>query len=335
MKIFNNPEIKKSMLLSLLCCAAFSALAFYYCGVTAAVPSMLSGFTVTCIYLHFTRTRYRDIRLMSESIDRVLHGKDFENICGSSEGELAILQSEIRKMTICLRESADSLKKDKLYLTNSIADISHQLRTPLTSINIILSMLSNPELSPDKHAELVYSLKNILSRIDWLIETLLKISKIDAGTAVFEKKTVSVSELIAKAAFPLEASLDIRSQKLITDIGDEYFIGDIAWSAEAIGNILKNCMEHNPVGGKIFVKAVQTEIYTEIEIRDTGCGLDPKDIPRLFERFYKGSTSSETSVGIGLALAQSVITCQNGTVKATNHPEGGAVFTVRFYFGIV
>ena len=102
-----------------------------------------------------------------------------------------------------------------------------------------------------------------------------------------------------------------------------------------MSNILKNCMEHNPQGGKIYVTACQTSIFTEIVIRDTGVGLDPDDIPCLFERFYKGKTSTETSVGIGLALARSIIAQQNGTIKASNHPEGGAQFTIRYYFGII
>ena len=287
----------------------------------------IRSFLLSCIYL-FRRVRiYHHAAgicfvlcniFLLHSIDRVLHGEDFGLICDYSEGELSVLQSEIRKMTARLREAADSLKKDKIYLTDSIADISHQLRTPLTSINIMVSMLREQELSYDKRTELVYSLKSMLSRIDWLIETLLKMSKIDAGTAFFEKKQVSVRELIKKASMPLEASLDVRSQELITEIGDEFFCGDI-----------------NPPGGKIYVAARRTSVFTEITIRDTGAGLDPDDIPRLFERFYKGKTSTETSVGIGLALARSIIAQQNGTIKASNHPDGGAQFTIRYYFGII
>lgn len=335
MKLFQNPEIKNMSLWLALCWVIFTVVAFVFFGFYGGIVMLLAFSAVFIIYFCFTAERYKQIRYMSESINRILHGEDCELICNCGEGELAVLQSEIRKMTVRLREAADNLKKDKTYLTDSIADISHQLRTPLTSINLMVSMLSDPELSHERRAELVYSLKHMLSRIDWLIETLLKISKIDAGTAFFEKKQVSVASLINKAAMPLEASLDVRSQELVIDIGSEYFIGDIAWSAEAIGNILKNCMEHNPAGGKIYVTATQTNIYTEIKIRDTGGGLDPVDIPRLFERFYRGKTSVETSVGIGLALAHSIISQQNGIIKAGNHPEGGAQFTVRFYFAIV
>ena len=335
MKLFSNPEIRKVLLWLLLVSVVFCSLAFIFFGVYGFIIMLLAFVSSFVIYFYFTAERYKQLRQMSDSIDRVLHGEDFGLICDYSEGELSVLQSEIRKMTARLREAADSLKKDKIYLTDSIADISHQLRTPLTSINIMVSMLREQELSYDKRTELVYSLKSMLSRIDWLIETLLKMSKIDAGTAFFEKKQVSVRELIKKASMPLEASLDVRSQELITEIGDEFFCGDIAWSAEAVSNILKNCMEHNPPGGKIYVAARRTSVFTEITIRDTGVGLDPDDIPRLFERFYKGKTSTETSVGIGLALARSIIAQQNGTIKASNHPDGGAQFTIRYYFGII
>ena len=335
MKLFENPEIKKMSAWLILSCVIFSAVSFFFFGIYGGIIMLSASVTSAVIYFYFTAERYKNIRNMSESIDRVLHGENCDLICNCSEGELAVLQSEIRKMTVRLREAADNLKKDKVYLTDSIADISHQLRTPLTSINLMVSMLSEHDITPERRAELVYSLKHMLTRIDWLIETLLKISKIDAGTAFFEKKKVSVGMLISKAAMPLEASLDIRSQELVSQIGDEYFFGDISWSAEAVGNILKNCMEHNPEGGRIYVTAKQTHIYTEIKIRDTGCGLHPDDIPRLFERFYKGKTSTASSVGIGLALARSIISQQNGTVKAENHPEGGAQFTIRFYFGTV
>lgn len=335
MKLFQNPEIRNTALCLVISCVIFCAVSFAFYGLYGAVIMLLAFITVSVIYFSFTAERYRQIRDMSDSINRVLHGEDFGAIRECSEGELAILQSEIRKMTVRLREAADNLRQDKIYLTDSISDISHQLRTPLTSINLMVSMLREPELDAARRAELVYSLKHMLSRIDWLIETLLKMSKIDAGTAFFEKKKVFVRDLISKAAMPLEASLDVRSQELIREIGDEHFTGDMAWSAEAVGNILKNCMEHNPEGGKIYISARQTNIYTEIIIRDTGVGLDPDDIPRLFDRFYKGKTSTETSVGIGLALAKSVLSQQNGTIKAANHPDGGAMFTVRFYFGII
>lgn len=235
-------------------------------------------------------------------------------------------------MTVRLREQAEALKKDKIFLADSIADISHQIRTPLTSINLIANFLADEELSDERRLSLVKDLFQLLSRIDWLISTLLKISKLDAGTVKFAKDTVKVSELIQKAAKPLAIPMDLRNQQLIIKAnGDEQFEGDLAWTAEAIENILKNCMEHTPDGGTIAIEAKDTPIYTELKITDTGPGIDPEDLPHLFERFYKGKNSSSGNVGIGLALARMIITSQNGTIKAENGKGGGAEFTVRFY----
>ncbi len=330
-----NPEIKGLCICFGLSSVIFSGIGFAFFGIYAGVLILVSLIIVSVIYMMFALARYKRIRQMSESLDRILHGKDTEMICKCREGDLAVLQSEIRKMTVMLREAAENLKKDKIYLTDSIADISHQLRTPLTSINLMLSMLKEPDIAESRRSELMFSLKHMLSRIDWLIETLLKISKIDAGTAFFENGRVSVKTLIDKSAQPLETSLEIHCQQLISTIGDEYFTGDLSWSAEALGNILKNCIEHTPNGGSIYVTCEQTNIFTQITIRDTGSGFDIEDIPHLFDRFYKGKNCTESSVGIGLALAKSIIVQQNGTIKALNHPDGGAQFIIRFYFGVV
>ena len=177
----------------------------------------------------------------------------------------------------------------------------------------------------------MHKLSQLIARTDYLINVLLKMSKIDAGTVTFEKKQVSVEKLIAKAAEPLEVALELKGQTLITDLRDESLIGDLSWTTEAIGNIIKNCHEHTPRGGTITVKAESTPIYTEITISDSGSGIDREDLTHIFERFYKGKNSSDNSFGIGLALAQTIITGQDGTIKASNGRDGGAEFTIRFY----
>lgn len=329
-----NAQLKKLTAVSAVIILVFTALCGVFFGLWCAVFALAGFVTLSAVFIGFTAARLAEIRRLSDSLDRILHGMDTELICDSAEGELSVLQSEIRKMTVRLKESADRLSRDKLHLTDSIADISHQLRTPLTSMNIVVSMLAG-ESDDRRRLELTRSLKQMLMRIDWLIETLLKLSKIDAGAVRFDRSRVSVRELAERAAKPLEASLDVRSQRLEISVADEWFEGDLPWSAEALSNILKNCMEHTPQGGAIYVGACRRSIYTEITVRDEGGGIDPADLPNIFERFYKGKNSSDGSVGIGLALARSIIVSQNGTVKAENAPEGGALFTVRFYFGAV
>ena len=233
-----------------------------------------------------------------------------------------------------LTEAAEVSKADKVFLADSLADISHQLRTPLTAMNLTVTMLRNEDLTDEKWMELTGDLRNLLTRVDWLVETLLKISKLDAGTVKLLKEPVTVRDLISRSVVPFEIPMDLRNQKLVIHCDNEQFNGDLIWSAEALGNILKNCMEHTPEGGTITITALETALYTQIVVDDTGTGFDAKDIPHLFERFYRGSNASSNSYGIGLALARTIITSQNGTVMAANGKDG-AKFIIKFYKQVI
>lgn len=330
---FRNPEIKTSFFIFLLLTLISAGLGFvfdYKTGIyTLAVCLLFS-----LIHFIITYRRYSKISGLSRQIDSILHGKDSISLDEYSEGELAILSTEVQKLTIRLREQNGALQRDKAYLADSIADISHQIRTPLTSINILLSLLSKRNLHEERRQEIVRELETLLIRIDWLISALLKMSRLDTGTVKFQRKTLSVAELIEQSIVPIAVPMELREQQIEIQMkGDEAYEGDFAWSVEAIGNILKNCMEHIQKGGKIVVEASENPIYTEIVISDNGPGIDKEDLPHLFERFYKGKNSSDQSFGIGLALARMIITSQNGTIKAGNNSGGGARFTVRFYKG--
>ncbi len=277
--------------------------------------------------------RYRRISSLANEIDAILHGKENIDLSHYNEGELSLLQSEITKLFVRLREQADMLKDDKTRLADSIADISHQVRTPLTSVNLIAAALLNPALDEEQRRAQVRDMQRQLDRIDWLISSLLKIAKLDAGTIFLRRDKISLKSLIDKAAEPLAIPMELKEQTIETDISGS-FIGDLSWTAEAVGNILKNCMEHMEQG-TIYVTTRENSLYSEIIIRDTGPGIDKNDIPHLFERFYKGTNSSEQSVGIGLALSRMIIVKQNGTIKAENYKSGGAVFTIRFYKGTI
>ena len=248
---------------------------------------------------------------------------------------MSILNSELQKMTTRLQEQANQLSSDKQQLTEAIQDIFHQIRTPLTSMNLLVSMLGEEDLPYDRRLSMTRELRRQLERVQWLVETLLKLSKIDAGTAQFRSDLVSVAELIEKAAQPLRIPMELREQSFTVHKTGEHFTGDLNWTTEALGNILKNCMEHTPVGGVITVTAEETALFTEIIVEDSGPGISKADLPYLFDRFYKGEGSSDDSVGIGLALSRSIIAAQNGTIKAENVPTGGARFTIRFYKSVI
>lgn len=296
----------------------------------SGMMALAASIIISSVYLGTEFYRYRRLQKMSRDLDDLLISGKPLPIHEYDEGELSILANQIQKLTLRLIESAEVVKADKALLADSLADISHQLRTPLTAMNLTTTMLRSPDLSDDKRMELTAELRNLLSRTDWLVETLLKMSKLDAGTVKLAIDTVSVRELIFRSAVPIAIPMELRNQQLVVHCKDEHFTGDLTWSAEALGNILKNCMEHTPEGGTITVTAQENALFTQIEVEDTGSGFDTKDIPHLFERFYKGSNASQNSYGIGLALARTVITAQNGTIQATNG-SAGARFVIKFY----
>ncbi len=335
MKLFRNPEVTKSLLTyGLLTIAATGASAFFMRDARFMLFTFILCVLAASVHFIFTYARYRRIAELSSDVNRILHGDSHISLDKYSEGELAILQSEIYKMTVRLREQQKRLQDDKIYLADSIADISHQIKTPLTSINLLVSFLSEPDISDERRHKLIRELYELLSRIEWLITALLKISKLDAGTVQFNTETLSMDELIKKATSPLLVPMELREQELlITTEGD--FNGDVSWTCEALTNIIKNCMEHTPTKGTITINASENALYSEITITDNGCGISKEDLPHIFERFYKGKDSDDKSFGIGLALARMIITSQNGTVKAENNLPTGARFTIRFYKGTV
>ena len=332
-KLLKNKEVRKALLWQLLLSAAACAVCFFFdirAGLTAAGLSLL----LMLVFCISTYKRYQRISSLADDIDQVLHGDssiDFDNY---SEGELSILHSEIYKMTVRLREQQQKLINDKKYLADSLADISHQIRTPLTSINLLVERLSASGLTDECRHQLTNELYELLDRIDWLITTLLKISKLDAGTVSFNKETVSLESLIKRSCSPLLIPMELHGQELIIRAEGDFY-GDPAWTSEAVGNILKNCMEHMPDGGRIEIEAAENALYSEIVIKDNGTGISPKDLPHIFERFYKGKDSDGKSFGIGLALSRMIIAGQKGTVKAENRKNAGAMFTLRFYKGTV
>lgn len=331
MHFLRNPEIRRSLWLWLAAGGIFCGAA---CGLQPRFGLVMAAACLSFALLHYALTyhRYHRLKQLAGEIDRILYDCSRFDLSRFAEGELSVLHSEIYKMTVRLREQADTLKKDKIYLADSIADISHQIRTPLTSIHLLLSFLSEEDLPRERRMRLCREVNGLLDRIDWLIAALLKISRLDAGTVQMERGQVYVRDVVGQAAETVAISMELKGQTLFSEeVGGETFAGDLSWTAEAVGNLLKNCMEHTPREGSITVRARETGVFTQIEISDTGSGFLPEDIPHLFERFYKGKNAGEGSIGIGLALAKSIITAQGGAIKAANGHGGGAVFTIRFY----
>ncbi|MGI6721196.1 MAG: sensor histidine kinase [Anaerovoracaceae bacterium] len=285
-------------------------------------------------FYSMTSKRIHDIEHLSEAVDVMLFKPQEGIFRDNREGELAVLESEIHKMAIRLREQTFELQRDKIYLTDAIADISHQLRTPLTTINLLVTRLEQDGDDARARKQQLRMMQQNLSRIEWLVSSLLKMARMDAGTAEFKHEKFAFSDLVERAIEPLLVPMELRQQSFdYASEGDESAVGDFKWSCEALENIIKNCMEHTPDGGRISVAGRENSIYSELSITDSGPGIAAEDMPHLFERFYRGKHSSENGVGIGLAMARMIIKEQNGTLKAENPPEGGARFIIRFYKG--
>ncbi|MBQ6823731.1 MAG: HAMP domain-containing histidine kinase [Clostridia bacterium] len=332
MNSWMDREKRTFTLLYLACGLLLTAVCFWLGGWTVGLVAFLGSVCFWLLIFWQLHRRERVLQQLARDLDRVLHGAAEVRWEQYAEGELAVLQTEVQKLTLELRDRAAALDEEKHQLADFLADISHQLRTPLTSVSLNLTLLRNPDLPVEQRLQSIRELQRMMQRMDWLINALLKMSKLDSNTAHLQKEPINVHRLVTKAADPLAVSMELRDQRLVLQMEEDVsFLGDPAWSVEAVGNILKNCVEHTPPGGTVTVEAEENALFCQIRIRDTGKGIDPADLPHLFERFYRGKNAGAESIGIGLALARMICAGQNGTLKAENLPEGGAAFTMRFY----
>lgn len=318
----------------------------------AAICTFVTGLIVTVIFMILTDRRYRALANMAANLDRVLAGERDIRLRDMSEGELAILSSEIDKVIARLNLTVDELQAEKLALSDALADISHQLKTPLTSIAISTELIRDRLSARGDSEDLVERLRliqTLQARVEDLVAALLKLARIDAGVIKLVCGAVDARELVRKSFEPLAIAFDIADVRFSADVQDgASYEGDLTWSVEALENILKNCMEHTPAGGCVSVRVTEDVLACRIRIEDTGPGIAESDLPHIFERFYRGSrdanaTPSEVNpagVGIGLALSKSLVTAQGGTLTAENLRDEngnitGAAFNLVFFKTVV
>lgn len=319
--------------MSIISLASCIATAFF--SFKAVLFTLITSVLLIGCSLIFTHWRYKEIEKLASYLRQITSGNYSLDVRDNQEGELSILKNDMYKVTLMLSEQKSQLKKEKVLLTDAISDISHQLKTPLTSMMMMADLLNNTKLPGEKRAEFIQSIRIQLERMEWLVSSLLKLSKIDAGTVLFKKDPISVKKLIEKAVEAVMIPMDIKEQTLSIEGEDIVsFIGDFNWTCEAIINILKNCVEHTPSGGAISISFSENVLFTEILITDNGGGISKEDIPYIFNRFYKGKNASEDSVGIGLAMANSIIKSQNGDIHVRSKLEKGTQFQLKFYRGL-
>ena len=335
MTFFRSQEVQRLCVLLGLTTAVAAAAGFCR-DVWTGLAALGGSLAVAAVALLFTAWRYREMEKLAANLRRIAGGDYSLDVRDNEEGELSILKSELYKVTAMLSEYNERLRQEKVSLSDSMADISHQLKTPLTSMLMMADLLQDSELPEEKRREFTGRLRAQLERIEWLVSSLLKLSKLDAGVAVMKKDPVNVRSLVEKAVSPLLIPMELKEQTLELEGGEGvYFIGDAHWTTEALINILKNCMEHTPCGGRLQVTWEGNPIYTQIRIADTGEGIPKEDLPHIFTRFYRGRNAHEDSVGIGLAMAKSIILQQNGDITADSYPGRGTTFSIRFYKTVV
>ena len=284
------------------------------------------------VFLKYDRNRSKDIADITRTVEQI-NKRNFElNIDSISEDELSILKNEIYKTTVTLREAADNSNADKLNLKKSLEDISHQLKTPLTSILVMLdNIIDDPDMDPAVREDFIHSIKRETVNINFFVQAILKLSRFDSNTIRFIKEETDLRALIDDAVQNVSALCDLRNVTLSVECeSDIRIVCDRKWQAEAITNILKNSVEHSYSGGKIVIRCSRNTVYTEIEIRDAGEGISERDLPHIFERFYKGEKTSPDSIGIGLALSKSIIEEENGTVVVDSGPNV-TTFKIKYY----
>ncbi len=280
----------------------------------------------------YLRKRDKKINQITQYINEIKNRKYDLDINENSEDELSNLKNELYKITVMLKEESEISKKDKENIKMSVEDISHQLKTPLTSITIMLDNLKdNPNMDENTKQKFIFEISKQIDWINWLVISMLKLSKLDANVVQFYKEKINLKKLINEIIKNLEIPIEIKNQQIIIE-GDENasFTGDYKWQQEAITNIIKNCIEHNKEKGKLFIKYEENTLFTKITIRDEGEGISKEDLKHIFERFYKGQNSSENSVGIGLALAKNIIEKDNGMISCKSELDKGTEFVIKY-----
>ena len=347
--LLRNREVRRPLVASLVMGAAGALLAWRLAGSGAAACVAGTAAALLLIWLSATRARHRALARMAAQVDDILHGARDVSFERMREGEIAILASELDKMCNRLALANEDLEHEKNALADALADISHQLKTPLTSL-ALMTALARRELAAEGGHEgqvaRLRTMERLEDRVEWLVSSLLKLARIDAGVVTFARTRVDAALLVERAAEPLAVAFDLADVTLERDVAPgSGFEGDLSWTAEALENVLKNCLEHTPAGGRVRVSCSEDALAFRMRVADTGPGIAQKDLPHVFERFYRGgerdlgpaagSEVEPTGVGIGLALAKSLVTAQGGSVRASNAPGGGAVFDIVFFKAVV
>lgn len=300
--------------------------------INTAVLIGIFGIASLSIFMRYVLIQEKELKEINEYIKEVNNKNYSLKIEDNKDGELSRLRNELYKTTVILREAAENSEEEKEKLGIAIADISHQLKTPLTSIRIMLDNISdNPDMLQEIREDFIQDISKQVEHMSSLVISLLKIAKFDAGTIKMENEEIDAKKLIDSVINNLAILIEIKEIEVITKIDEKaIFIADYKWQQEALTNILKNAIEHSQPKSNIYIIVENTSIFLKIKIKDEGQGIAQKDLKHIFERFYKAKNCNEDSIGIGLSLAKTIIEQNNRYIKATSEVGKGTLFEIKY-----
>lgn len=300
--------------------------------INTAVLIGIFGIASLSIFMRYVLIQEKELKEINEYIKEVNNKNYSLKIEDNKDGELSRLRNELYKTTVILREAAENSEEEKEKLSIAIADISHQLKTPLTSIRIMLDNISdNPDMPQEIREDFIQDISKQVEHMSSLVISLLKIAKFDAGTIKMENEEIDAKKLIDSVINNLAILIEIKEIEVITKIDEKaIFIADYKWQQEALTNILKNAIEHSQPKSNIYIIVENTSIFLKIKIKDEGQGIEQKDLKHIFERFYRAKNCNEDSIGIGLSLAKTIIEQNNGYIKATSEVGKGTLFEIKY-----
>ena len=293
---------------------------------------LIFSIIIIIVFVLYNKRQKNKIKEITNYIEQINNKNYALDIQDNNEDELSVLKNELYKITVMLKEQAENSAKDKINLKNSLEDISHQLKTPLTSITIMLdNILDSPDMDLQTRNEFIKDIYREIANIKFLVQNLLILSKFDANTITFNEKEEKLEDIIEEAKQNVASICDLKNIQIILEgKEDAKTTCDLKWQVEAITNILKNCAEHSNNNTKINVLYSENNMYSEIVIKDEGSGIDQKDLKHIFERFYKGKNSDKDSIGIGLSLAKTIIEKDNGFITVDSELGKGTTFYIKY-----
>lgn len=274
----------------------------------------------------------RELQTLSDYLLLVQDRREVPPISDQAEGESQVLRSEIYKVASLLQRQFEEEARRNHHMAEMLANISHQLKTPLTSLTLLCDLLQEPDLSPEDRTVCLTKMTGQLERMTWLIKLILTTAQIDAQVINFKPQKVNWQDLLVGVFKELEPLALKRQVRLISHVDQKaHLVCDPNWTQEAISNVVKNALEHSPADSQVDLTVTTTALYSDLIIKDQGTGIAPEDLPHIFDRFYKGQTAKPETVGIGLALAKQIITRQQGHITASSQLGQGSQFHIRFY----